>query len=30
LREIEVTFNKGKEWYGKYLTEVGTWNEATI
>lgn len=26
LEEIGVTFNKSKEWYGKYLTEIGNWN----
>jgi hypothetical protein len=30
LNEIELTFNKSKEFYGKYLTEIGTWNEATL
>ena len=27
---IACTFNKGKEWYGKYLTEIGTWNETNL
>lgn len=30
LDRIAATFDKGKEWYGKYLTEIGTWNETTI
>lgn len=30
LDQIKETFNKGKEWYGKYLTEVGSWNETTL
>lgn len=30
LKEIEQTFNKSKEWYGKYLTEIGSWNETSL
>lgn len=27
LDEISSNFNKNKEWYGTYLTEIGGWNE---
>lgn len=30
LNEIETSFDRSKEWYGKYLTELGTWNETTL
>lgn len=30
LDQIATTFNKGKEWYGKFLTEIGNWNETNV
>lgn len=30
LDQIGMTFNKGKEWYGKFLTEIGNWNETNV